>query len=328
MIAVGVVLSAQATEPVEQESSPLPSTPMASGLNLGTPWRTGPSLYEPRAGLAATIHDGRIYTAGGAGLVDPHDNFEEYDPEFGRWMDRAALPVGLERFSMASLNDRIYVAGGFSAESGSEPIASVWSFDPDANVWQGEPDMPGAKSAFSLLAVGDTLFAVGGEGGVPGIFVYDPETLEWSTAPAPERVNRRGAAAVVVNDEIWLIGGVRERASTAQVDIFDVESQTWREGPSLPEPRAGHAAAVLNGQIHVFGGRSSDMQRTVRDHFILSEATLVWTTGPDLPTARTEAAAAALSGEVWLIGGGAGAGFFAPFTAVDSVDVIRPAGEG
>jgi len=34
----------------------------------------------------------------------------------------------------------------------------------------------------------------------------------------------------------------------------------------------------------------------------------------------------ALGAEIWVIGGGAGAGFFAPFTAVDSVDVLdRPA---
>jgi N-acetylneuraminic acid mutarotase len=301
---------------------------VASGFSLGTPWRPGPSLPEARAGLAATSLDGRIFAAGGAGLVDPHDNFEEYDPDIGRWLDRVALPVGLERFAMASLGGRIYVAGGFSAESGSEPIASVWSFDPQANVWQGEPDMPGAKSAFSLLSVGDKLYAVGGGGGVPGVFVYDAHTLEWSALPAPLHINRRGAAAVVVDETIWLIGGVREGQSTGRVDIFDVNRGEWRDGPPLPEPRAGHAAAVLNGHVHVFGGRSADMQRTVRDHFTIALSGTRWTTGPALPSARTEAAAASLDGEVWLIGGGAGSGFFAPFTAVDTVDVIRPTGDG
>jgi len=326
MIASALALTGAQDAAPETEAAQSPAA--MPGLNLGTPWRAGPSLYEPRAGLAATVHGGRIYAAGGAGLVDPHDNFEEYDPSIGRWLDRAALPVGLERFAMASLGERIYVAGGFSAESGATPIGQMWSFDPEANVWQGEPDMPWTKSAFSLLAVEGALYAVGGEGGVPGMFVYDPETLEWSAAPAPDRINRRGAAAVVVDGTIWLIGGVRDGASTAEVDIYEVESETWREGPALPEPRAGHAAAVLNGQIHVFGGRSADMQRTVRDHFQIRPDAPSWDRGPALPSARTEAAAAALNGEVWLIGGGAGAGFFAPFTAVDTVDVIRPGGEG
>ncbi len=325
----GVLMTAQEAEPtVAQPTDPVAAPAAMSGLNLGTPWRSGPSLYEPRAGLAAAVHDGHIYAAGGAGLVDPHDNFEEYDPEIGRWLDRAALPVGLERFAMASLNERIYVAGGFSADSGSSPVADVWSFDPVANVWQSETAMPGPKSAFSLLAVEGFLYAVGGEGGVAGMFVYDPEALAWSTVAAPPRVNRRGAAAVVIDEEIWLLGGVRERAGTDAVDIYNTVTREWRAGPALPEPRAGHAAAVLNGQIHVFGGRSADLQRTVRDHFVFNAASQTWRTGASLPTARTEAAAAALTGEVWLIGGGAGAGFFAPFTAVDTVDVIRPAGEG
>ena len=302
--------------------------PPASGFSLGTPWRAGPSLYEARAGLAAAAHDGRIYAAGGAGLVDPRADFEIYDPEVGRWLDRAALPVGLERFAMASLDGRIYVAGGFSAESGAESIARMWSYDPGANVWQGEPDMPGAKSAFSLLAVNGALYAVGGEDGVAGVFVYDPGTLQWRAAAAPDTVNRRGAAAVVLDGAIWMIGGVRDGVSSAEVDIYDVELDEWREGPPLPEARAGHAAAVLGGHIHVFGGRSADMQRTVRDHFKISPGDEAWRAATPLPSARTEAAAAALDGEVWLIGGGAGAGFFAPFTAVDTVDVIRPSGEG
>lgn len=325
MTSVLALTGAQAAA-AHNDAAPRPAA--MSGLNLGTPWRAGPSLHEPRAGLAAAVHAGRIYAAGGAGLVDPHDNFEEYDPDIGRWLDRAALPVGLERFAMASLGERIYVAGGFSAESGAEPIAQMWSFDPQTNVWQGELDMPGPKSAFSLLAVDGLLYAVGGEGGVPGMFVYDPEALAWSAAAAPDRINRRGAAAVVFDGAIWLIGGVRAGVSSAEVDIFDVQSGAWREGPALPEPRAGHAAAFLNGQIHVFGGRSADMQRTVRDHFQITPGAGAWDQGPALPSARTEAAAAALDGEVWLIGGGAGAGFFAPFTAVDTVDVIRPAGEG
>ncbi len=328
MTAAAALLNAQQSAQADPDIQAEPAAAAMPGLNLGTPWRAGPSLYEPRAGLAAAVHDGKIYAAGGAGLVDPHDNFEEYDPEFGRWLDRSALPVGLERFAMASLGDRIYVAGGFSAESGSEPIAEVWSFDPAVNVWQGEPAMPGPKSAFALLSVDGALYAVGGEGGVAGMFVYNPEVLEWTTVAAPQRVNRRGAAAVVVGQEIWLIGGISARTSSAAVDIYDVSTSTWREGPALPEPRAGHAAAVLDGRIHVFGGRSADMQRTVRDHFQLDPATLEWTEGPELPVARTEAAAAALGNEVWLIGGGAGAGFFAPFTAVDTVDVIRPTGEG
>ena len=158
-----------------------------------------------------------------------------------------------------------------------------------------------------------------------GMFVYAPETLEWTTLEAPQSVSRRGLAAVILAGEFWLIGGANQGEASASVDIYDPATQTWREGPSLPEPRAGHAAAVVDGVIHVFGGRSADMQRTTSDHLVLEVGATRWSVGQSMPTARTEAAAATIEGEVWLMGGGAGAGFFAPFTAVDSVDVLNPA---
>lgn len=297
----------------------------ASGLTFHTPWRAGPSLTQARAGLAAATLEGLIYAAGGAGLVDPRDDFDAFDPAAGRWSPRPALPEGLERFAMAEAAGRLYVAGGYSADSGPEPIASVWSYDPDANIWRSEPEMPGAKASFSMLSHEGRLYAFGGEDGAPGMYVHDPETLEWSALPAPPAINRRGAAAVAVEDAFWLIGGARGGEATARVDIYDPQAGEWRVGPDLPEARAGHAAAVLDGAIHVFGGRSADMRRTVETHWILSPGAARWAQGPSMPAPRTEAAAAALAGEIWLVGGGAGAGFFAPFTAVDSVDVLQAA---
>jgi len=323
MTGAALVLGAQA--PAHGQDNPQTEAPAAamSGLSFYTPWRPGPPLVHARAGLAAATLDGRIYAAGGAGLVDPRDDFDVYDPAAGRWAPRPALPEGLERFAMAEASGRLYVAGGYSADSGAEPIAAVWSYDPQANIWRSEPEMPGAKASFAMLSHDGLIYAFGGEDGAPGLFVHDPETLEWSALPAPAAINRRGAAAVKSDGLFWLIGGARDGQVTARVDIYDPAAAEWRVGPDLPEPRAGHAAAVLDGSIHVFGGRSADMRRTVQVHWVLEPGEQTWAEGPAMPSPRTEAAAAALDGEVWLIGGGAGAGFFAPFTAVDTVDVLQ-----
>ena len=146
----------------EPVSSRIEAMGPASGLTLNTPWRAGPALASARSGLSAAVLEGRIYAAGGSGLVDPRDDFEVFDPEFGIWSPRPALPEGLERFAMAQAGGRVYVAGGYSADSGPSPVASVWSYDPQANVWQSEPDMPGPKASFSMLAHGGKLYSLGG----------------------------------------------------------------------------------------------------------------------------------------------------------------------
>jgi N-acetylneuraminic acid mutarotase len=299
-----------------------PAVPVASGFTLSGPWRPGPDLAHARSGLSAAVLDGRIYAAGGAGLTAPRDDFEAYDRETGRWSPREPLPVGLERFAMATFNGVVWVAGGYSDEGGPEPSTLVWSYDEAQNEWSPEPALPGAKASFSMVEAGGKLYALGGEDGAPGMLVFDPQSASWTAIEAPLHTNRRGAGAVELEGEIWLIGGAADGAASALVDIYDPRADAWRAGPGLPQPRAGHAAAAVNGVVHVFGGRSADMRRTLNDHLELVDG--AWREGAVMPAARTEAAAATLDGEIWLIGGGAGAGFFAPFTAVESVDVIRP----
>lgn len=288
-----------------------------------TPWRQGPKLETPRAGLAALEFGGDIYAAGGAGLVSPRDDFEVYLAATGRWRPLAPLPMGLERFGFAAGEERLWIAGGYSEASSTEPIADMWSYDPASDVWQAETALPGPKAAFSLVALDGKLYAIGGEEGASGVFVYDIEAGEWSAIDAPPETNRRGAAALVVDGEIWLIGGAREGEATARVDAFDPETGVWRIGPALPEPRAGHAAAMHADTLYVFGGRSPDLRRTLSDMLVLEPGTRDWVSGPELLVPRTEAAAAAIGSEIFLIGGGAGSGFFAPFTAVNSVDIYR-----
>jgi len=323
---IALALACALTTPVTAQDAEASAMLADSGLTLSGPWRIGPRLDQARAGLAAAELEGRIYAAGGAGLVDPRDDLEVFEPQMRGWRALKPMPVGLERFGMTAAEGRIYVAGGYAAEAedGAAPIAQVWSYDPEMDVWRGETDLPGPRASLSLVTVADQIYALGGEDGAPGLFVFDLESRVWNAADAPLEINRRDAAAVVLNEEIWLIGGARDGQASARVDVYHTVSQTWRRGPDLPSPRAGHSAAVLDGDIHVFGGRSADMRRTLASHLTLKAQAEAWDALSDMPAARTEAGAATVDGAVWLIGGGAGAGFFAPFTAIDAVDIFSP----
>ncbi len=318
--ALCAVIAAPAAAQVSGESS----EPAASGLTLSGPWRIGPALENARAGLSAAALDGKIYAAGGAGVVDPRDEFELYDPDTGRWRALSPLPVGLERFGMAAFDDRIWIAGGYSAESAAEPVTDVRIYDPIGDFWETGPQLPGAKAAFELVAGEDALYAVGGDQAPGGLYVFDAEAQSWSAAPAPAEIARRGGDAVMLGGALYVIGGVLGDAASARVDVYDPRTGEWERAADLPAPRAGHSAVAMDGAIHVFGGRSADLRRTLADHLIYDAEAGAWSEGPGMVTARTEASAVVHDGEAWLIGGGAGAGVFAPFTALDSVDVYAP----
>jgi len=286
-------------------------------------WRAAASLESPRAGVAATVSDDLIYAAGGSGLLAPIEDFDEYDPAADSWRGLQPLPMALERMGLAALDGRIYVAGGYTKDSPTDPIDDVWIYDPSEETWTDSPAMPAARANFTLVETGGKLYAVGGSGEGAGVVsVYDPAKNGWREAGEEPVADRRGAAAVALNGDIYVIGGVGESGGLSRVDIFDAENETWREGPALPGARYGHAAAIVGGRIHVAGGRASS-DATLRDHLILDAATGQWAEGAPLPTPRSAAAGAAHDGEFYVIGGGAGGGFFAPFTAIDSVDVFK-----
>lgn len=301
----------------------LPSAALADGQ-----WSDGPRLQDPRSGLAAIEFEGRIYAAGGAGLTQPRDEVEVLDLTLGDWRDTTALPAGLERFGLATIGGRIYAAGGYAAREGVRPIADMWSFDPSAGIWSREPAMPGPKASFQLVAANDRLYAIGGETGAPETYVFDPEDQSWETLEAPEDISRRGAASVVSDGLIYLIGGAREGAASTRIDVYDPETDSWTQLADMPTPRAGHAAALLNGRIHVFGGRGADLSQTLSDHLVYDIASDSWEAAEGLPAPRTDASAAVIDGQIYLIGGGAGGGFFAPFTAVDETDIYSDASSG
>ncbi|HAQ34642.1 MAG: hypothetical protein CMF74_03275 [Maricaulis sp.] len=284
-------------------------------------WSDGPRLQDPRSGLAAVEFEGAIYVAGGAGLTQPREEVEYLDLALGEWRDATPLPAGLERFGLATINGRIYAAGGYAAREGVRPIADMWSYDPASGVWAREPAMPGPKASFQLVATQDRLFAIGGETGEGVTYAFDPEAQEWEEFDAPEHVARRGASAVFTDGLIYLIGGARSGAASSRVDVLDPATGEWSERAEMPSPHAGHATAVVEGRIHVFGGRGADLSQTLSDHLVYDIAADRWENAEGLPAPRTDAAAAVIGTRIYLIGGGAGGGFFAPFTAVDETDI-------
>ncbi|MEO1038275.1 MAG: kelch repeat-containing protein [Pseudomonadota bacterium] len=296
----------------------------ASGLTLAGPWRAGPSLHTPRAGLSAAILDGRIYAGGGAGVVSPRTDFEMYEASTGRWRALSPLPVGLERAAMTAADGSVWIAGGFSEDSGAEPITQMWRYSPETDAWEPAPPLPAPRSAFCLLSDETALYAVAGRQGPAGLFVFDLDAQSWTTRSAPPEVSRGGAACALLDGALYVMGGLLDGEATARVDVYDILQERWTQAQDLPAPRAGHAAVAIDGALHVFGGRDSTLSRTLRDQLVYVPQARAWREAEAMISARTEAGAVALDGQAWLIGGGSGAGVFAPFTALDSVAVYTP----
>lgn len=181
-----------------------------------------------------------------------------------------------------------------------------------------------AALAAALLAAACSPGTVGAGSGEPTA----PVPEEGAVAGMPEwqpraglQVPRDDFGTVLVDDEIWVLGGMTgDRGNRLDtIEILDTGTGEWRlAGTRLPEGLASFEAAAVDDDIYVFGGldarsRPSDFAA------VLDTATGRWRRLPALPVARYSHTVTLHGGLLHVIGGEGGDG------AVEQVDVFDPA---
>ncbi len=126
-----------------------------------------------------------------------------------------------------------------------------------------------------------------------------------------------------VAGKLYSLGGQED---TGRSFAYDPSAAEWTEIASMPTARGGGAAAVIDDQIYVVGGRPP-AGNAFEVYDVSDDA---WTQLPPLPQdydERNHLAAAAIGGKVYVAGGRYdGGGFGSPRT--DALDVFDPvAGE-
>ena len=158
------------------------------------------------------------------------------------------------------------------------------------------------------------------------VFVTDARGLRSNTLSGPVRIAqfpwtsklasstaRENAAAVAINDRIYVVGGARTDAGfyrgpvTGVVEAYDPKTNTWAAMPSMPTARALLVAAVVNGKLYAIGG-AAEGGTTVGTVEEFDPGTEVWTARAPMPTPRYSAAGAQVGGRI-LVAGGSGSGF-------------------
>lgn len=174
--------------------------------------------------------------------------------------------------------------------------------------WQPAPSLLHPRAAHAVAATAEAVYVLAGTGpgGRPVREVERFDGRQWrieSTLPG-EGLN--APAAAVLGQRLFLIGGfgTTTNVPVSAVHVYDTATRRWSEAAPLPRPRGGHAAAVLNGRIHVIGGGNS--QSTIADHTVYDPATGRWSERAPLPRPLGSPAAVVHGGVLHSIGGRSG----------------------
>lgn len=244
------------------------------------------------------------------------------------WTAGAALPIRVQEIYPAALSGAIYLAGGLSPDVGTGRIGvsdRVFSLEPGAAQWRERARLPLPIHHPNLVALEDDIYAVGGftgaNGGIwtmsAGVLVYSPRRNRWTRGPQMPAPYAETVAAAI-DDRLHVVTGRRpggqtnadwsDHADTNAHIVLDGASGNWTTAAPAPTARNSAAGAVLDGRLHVVGGRTVTGGNTPA-HEVYDPATDRWETAAPLPQPEAGPrgagglAASALNGRLYAFGG-------------------------
>jgi hypothetical protein len=214
------------------------------------------SLPNAITSFGAVKVDNHIYVHGGH-TGDAHvyskdnhsDKFIRINLKYpDRWEE---LPINkpMQGFGMTAYDGKIYFSGGSQANNSKEEKSNLSSlddflvFNPAENTWSELPSLPSPRSSHQMVNKDGILYVIGGwnmqDGkGVGwhsnGLYVNLKKTpLSWKKLPETKWAVRANSAAIV-NDKLFVVGGLDRNGTTNAVRGLDLKTFEWKQFPDLP----------------------------------------------------------------------------------------------
>lgn len=178
-----------------------------------------------------------------------------------------------------------------------------------AGRWRLEPETPRNQIEASAIAIGETIYVVGGSppGNLHRLVAYDTRTRRFSEpAQLPTGLNHVQAAAH--GGKLYLAGGYLDgKDPTGNFWEYDPATKEWTELAPLPQPTAGGAAVAIDGRLYVAGGAPQTFNTGPVAPYpelqIYDFDTGRWSLGPEMPSPRHHVGGAGLGGDLYVAGG-------------------------
>ncbi|WPP51258.1 Kelch repeat-containing protein [Catalinimonas niigatensis] len=227
-------------------------------------------------------------------------------------------PTARHENAFTEVDGKFYLVGG----RGDRPVDI---YDPQTQEWSQGKNPPLEMNHFQAVSYDGKLYVMGALTGgfpdekpIPNIYIYDPETDEWTEGPEIPEGRRRGAAgAFAYNDKLYLVNGIQNGHTDGYVswlDEYDPATNTWTSLADAPHQRDHVQAVVADNKIYVAGGRTTSnatgqtLELTVPEVDVYDFASGEWSTlENDIPTMRAGTTSVVLGDKVIVIGGESGA---------------------
>lgn len=220
-----------------------------------------PVIYEDEIYLLGAM-------TGGYPGETPLPGIVIYSPAEDAWRIGAEIPADRRRGGAGAVlhNGRIYLVCGIidGHRGGHVPWLDV--YDPVANTWEKLPDAPRARDHFQAVITDGKLYSLAGRTTVAAtnpfantigeVDVFDLASNTWSTLPDTLPTHRAGNAAIVLGEDILVVGGESKDQVHAhsEVEALAVATGKWRSLDSLSRGRHGTGVVHHDGKLIMASG--------------------------------------------------------------------------
>ncbi len=256
-----------------------------AGVLTGTPSEQDVGLYK---GLVLSVSDGTNTKS------LPPFNIEVIASQ---WRSGPTLPYETARHTMATLGAQMFYFGTRPQSLGIEQNGTR-EYDASINSWTARTPMPNAVTSGNSHGINDQVYVFGGVNNL--VQRYDPLADSWlQVGSSPDRY---GAASVVVDGLVYLIGGVRRNVTgsnlSSQLDIYNPADNSSIIGPPAPIRCDGSGAAAIDDIIYLTGGCALSSQVHAFD-----TNTGTWSQTTSMPVALAYHQSIAVNGKLYVMGG-------------------------
>jgi len=185
----------------------------------------------------------------------------------GSWTSMSPIITARRGLGVAVVEGKIYAIGGGN-DWISPYLGTNEMYDPTTDTWTTKASMPTPRKNFAIAVYKNKIYCISGESG------YDPEGL----------------------------GGIYTDVN----EVYDPATDTWETKASIPTPRYGMCANVVDGKIYVMGGGLHSAY-PVNTCCALNEVydleTDTWAAKTPLPISVLHSASAVVDGRIYVLGG-------------------------
>jgi N-acetylneuraminic acid mutarotase len=219
-------------------------------------WTPIASLPAPRGWFSGTTDGTHIYLLGG---VDQNFNTTatlwRYDPVSNTY--NTSLPsytIPTYFHASAYLNGKIYRIAGRAI--GTDFHVEVYTIA--TNAWSMAANYPFANHSLMAVALGNYIYAAGGNASPDKTWRYDPSTDIWDDAAIADLPAGRSAAASGAYNGKWILaGGDVNFAISTNAIAWDPATNTWSNLANMVQARDYLAGATAGQSFYAVAGNSA-----------------------------------------------------------------------